>query len=211
MQTIVAGKFTQSYTCSRIIFMWYIHIICLWRKERVHTYSFKACVLRMCVCVCTCVYMYVRAYAQASEWSECGATPELNHVRNGWWARLGGRTSQFYGTMVLRAHLAHRLSSNIPPSSYRVGQEKGSRIPLVSSHWLYLHAPGSDDEPDIMLRAFLQASVYRASFLISLREFLVAMVGRPLWFYTMKVFREGPFVRLVCAAFVESFAHAPSE
>lgn len=59
------------------------------------------------VFILVCMCMFIHARTQPRKRRERGTTLELEHVRNGWWARLSSRrTSRFYGTMVLRAHLA---------------------------------------------------------------------------------------------------------
>lgn len=86
------------------------------------TYGEYTRVMEKYMCWSTFIYqcMYV------CSWRECGTTPELDHVRNGWWASRRSRwTSWFYGTMVLRGDLAHSPPSNIPASC--AGQGKGTR------------------------------------------------------------------------------------
>lgn len=130
------------------------------------------------------VFACVHAYAQAGEWRECGATLELDHVRNGWWARLGSRwTSRFYGTMVLRAHLAHPPPSNIPrfvQDRARKGCANSLRYPLTDVI-LWNHAPigFADDESGVTLGAFLHGE--RSPRVSDQRK---RVSGGESWFYT---------------------------
>lgn len=141
-----------------------IHIICVHREE--HTCSFQARAshafvrARVCACVCIHTRSCIRTSRRVHSGANVGAILELDHVRNGWWARLGSRwTSQFYGTMVLRAHLAHPPPSNIPrfvESWARKGYANSLRDPLTDVI-LWSRAPigFTDDEPGVTLGAFL--------------------------------------------------------
>lgn len=118
----------------------------------------------MCSFRFVCVYVFIHVRTQPNERRECGTTPELEHVRNGWWARLSSRrTSRFYGTMVLRAHLVpihHPLT--FTGYSCKTRQRKGTRttsdVPLVNVSLGIVHrvhrrrARGSHSK----LRAFLR-------------------------------------------------------
>lgn len=198
-----------------IIFLWDI-LYYLRREKNARACVYLKHILFICVYVYMCdaelrAFMHTHKRASGANERECEVTSELNHVRNGWWARLGfGELAGFIGRWFYERirPIYHTLTSS---NSSSPRQGKGSRIasdifsPILFSRTM--RQPGSQttslgSHSDL----FFMASAHRA-FLISLRELLTVMAGRPSWFYTVKVFRKGTFVRLICTALKALLTH----
>lgn len=149
----------------------------------------RVCVV--CSHFCTCVCANVFAHAHNELRARIRATPKLDHVRNGWWARLVvGELAGFMGRWFYeRIWLIHHPSNIL--RSCNVGQGKGTRMAsgslrriLWESFTVHQSEVHRRRRVRVTLEAFLRGKHRFWSALESFRWFV------PSWFYiAVKLFR----------------------